>query len=599
MPASVGLAALAFLLLLPPFSAGEPPLPGRPLLVGVVPDLPGAGPGDEGVAIGVPVGGPPVDLAGFWLGDGETAWPLPSHTLDAGESAWFVGNRTAWATHGGPTPSAAWPPAQLQLANGGDEVYLLDGAGEVVDAIGWGSSDAAVVGLASPGAMLLRRTGPGGWIDTDGRSDWVGPRVHRVGESKLDEITASVQRLSFYASPDNIHSTLESLISNARQRLHFHVYSIRDLEFVDALAKAKALTPSLDLAVHVASNAVGTADDRQAAGAALQHITDAGGTVTMAGGGRYAYHHLKVLIADDSVAIQSENAVPEAFSVDGTWGNRGWGVVLHDAAALAQWFSEWMEEDRRAWDARPFERNHFDPLARSTYRLPAARGTHTPIPAATAEGPFRVTPVVSPDHTAEAASNPILERIGHATTRVWTQQLQLGLREANSLGWQAPDAFIEALVDAARRGVDVRIQVPAPDALPGKATGEAVAEIRRRAAAEGLPLAVGYLDRPGLGLLHNKGLIVDDALVVGSTNGNFHSRAANREVAVIVEGSGATAYHERLFLQDWVNAHPRNWGSINEDLAALPQAALGPLVAAVLFLLPRRPAPARKEGHRR
>ena len=40
-------------------------------------------------------------------------------------------------------------------------------------------------------------------------------------------------------------------------------------------------------------------------------------------------------------------------------------------------------------------------------------------------------------------------------------------------------------------------------------------------------------DRAGL-VLHNKGLVADGTVVVGSLNGNLHSRAQNREVELVI-----------------------------------------------------------------
>lgn len=574
------------LLLAPAATAG-------PLLVGVVPDLPGPGPGDEGVALAAPGG---TSLQGYALTDGESTWAFPANTsLAPGEVAWFVGNLTAWANHGGPKPAGAWPPRALQLANSGDDVALLEPSGAVADAFAWGPGDADAMRFVSPGAVYQRRGHDGRWIDTDQAADWITPRIHRMGQSNLAPISFNVPQVTFYASPDNTLAVLQDLIAGARQRLHLHVYTFRSPELADALAAAKARNPQLDLAIHVASNAISTHESHGTAAIVLESLQEAGARVTAAGGGRYVFHHLKVLVADDAVAIQSENAVSEALAQDGSWGNRGWGVVLHGGAP---WFAAWMQEDRTAWDARPFDARQWDPFGAPAHDLPPARGDHRAQPATTSRGPFQVTPVVAPDHTADPATNPILARIGAAMERVWTQQLQLGTQESNRLGWQKSDALLEALLEAARRGVQVRVQLPSPETLQSESTAAAVAYLLD--AAAGLDLEVRYLERPSLKLLHNKGFIIDDALVVGSLNGNFHSRAFNREVSVIIEGPDATAYHARLFMDDWKGGTPRAWHVIADDLRAMP--AVGPLLflAAVgPMVWPRWSARARRGARRR
>ncbi len=570
--------SLALLLTLAPLCTAE-----HLLLAAVVPDLPGPGPGDEAVALGATAGS--VNLDGWSLWDGQRRWPLPAIDIQPGALAWFVGNETPWMHYGGPEPAAAWPAGALHLANDGDEVAILDATGTAHDVFSWGFGHAAgaAVRTVSPGLVYQRNTEDGAWVDADNPSDWVGPRMHRVGESSIAPAVFSVPEVTFYASPDATWSTLTGLVASARDRVHLHVYSLRSLAFADELAAAKLRHPELDLAVHVAGNALGTSEARREAAQSLQRVADAGGVMTMAAGGRYAYHHLKVLVVDDAVAIQSENLVDGALATDGSWGNRGWGVVLHGADSLADWFVDWMAQDRSAWDAVAFDQQLLNPLGLPVYQLPPARGGHDAMPARRLDGPFTVTPVLSPDHTARNDDNPILAKIAAARHRVWTQQLQLNHEENNRLGWQRPDGLLVALLDAARRGVDVRVQVPGSGSVSSPATAAAVALLEETARAEDLSLEVRYFQRSSMPLLHNKGFIIDDALVVGSQNGNFHSRAANREVSVIVEGPGAADYHARLFVDDWAGSNPRDWSVIAGDLQELP-APTAPLVFLALAM---------------
>ena len=53
------------------------------------------------------------------------------------------------------------------------------------------------------------------------------------------------------------------------------------------------------------------------------------------------------------------------------------------------------------------------------------------------------------------------------------------------------------------------------------------------------------------GLSHNKGVIVDDRVWVGSVNWTENSFRDNREAAVIIESSCVADYFASLFLSDW------------------------------------------------
>lgn len=554
----------------------------EPLLVAVAPDLPGPGPGDEGVAIWSP---DPVDLSGWSLGDGEGGWRFPDGArLAAGEVAYLVGDEAVWAAHDGPAPRWSWADTSDApvLANRGDQVHLVDPAGRVVDGFAWGDAttdamDGAIT-TRSPGLVYQRfqerpDAAPGGgpeaaWVDRDMAADWITPRLHRIGESDLPLDTFHVDRVAPYAAPDHIYATLVQHIGAAKERLHIHLYELRSPALVDAVVAAKEAHPGLDLQVLVDEGPVGLTDsDRHEVAYGLQRVQDAGGDVFLAGKGRYAFHHLKVFVADDAVAVQSENGVPAGVPAYPSWGNRGWGAVVHDAA-LADWFSGWMAADRAAWDTQPFRLGAWDPLYQEPPRHHARAGAHDPVPALPSlRGDLRVTPIIAPEHTAHPGRMPVWDAIDQAEERVWVQQMTLRGWSSNRLGWDRPDPLWQALQDAAGRGVDVRVQAAAPFS-PDDTRNEAVlAEL----AAAGVQVAT--LERPGITALHNKGIIVDDAVLVGSLNGNHASRARNREVALWMEGGGVADPYASWFLDDWrFDGRDRDWDAVKGDMGRLVEA---------------------------
>jgi hypothetical protein len=101
---------LVVLLLLPTAAAG-------PLIVGVVPDLAGPGPGDEGFAIAGE-----GSLAGWRITDGEATWQFPEAAVASPAGTWFVGNTSLWHLRGG--PNSIWEHP-LQMGNDGDSLHLL------------------------------------------------------------------------------------------------------------------------------------------------------------------------------------------------------------------------------------------------------------------------------------------------------------------------------------------------------------------------------------------------------------------------------------------------------------------------------------------
>ncbi|MES2153586.1 MAG: phospholipase D-like domain-containing protein [bacterium] len=555
---------VAFLLVVPGASA-------HPMLVAVVPDLPGTGPGDEGFAVGSNDGG---DLSGWSVTDGKGLFAFPAGSVvGSGEMVWVVANRTAWSAFDGPPAQFVWTDSRLQLANGGDALRLVDLRGTVVDSVAWGPGSG--LNVSSPGLVFERDRLAGQWIDTGSDGDWVTPRVHRIGESTIDPPTFTVHTLTLYASPDSSFSVLTHLVQSAERRLHLHVYELRSAALVDALVAAKQAHPALDLQVLVEAAPVGmTAPERHATADALRRIQGAGGTVVLAGRGRYDDHHLKVLVADDAVSVQSENWVESGVPEDPTWGNRGWGVVLHDTAA-ADWFATWMAQDRSSWDVDAFDLHSYDALFVAPPRVAPRSGGYGPVmPPVELRGDFGVQPLVSPDHTADPRTDPVAALMRGARQEIDLEELELATGSANRLGWHADDALVSALSEAAQRGVHVRVLAAAPFASdPGNEP--ALAALR-------VPGAEARIfDRRGIAILHNKGLIVDDAVVVGSMNGNHHSRAANREVDVILRGPGVADAYRVLFETDWQGKVPGPDASvIGRDVGAIPSASWPMLLAA-------------------
>ena len=536
------------------------------MLVAVVGDVPGAEP-DGAIAIRSRTA---WDLTGHGLSDGEDTWWFPDGAwLAPDETAWIVGDAAAWSAHD--MPASRWT-SDLWLADAGDDVALLGPAG-VLDAFAYGDGDhPGIEGAVSytSEALVYRRAGP----DTDHADDWRTPRTHRLGESDLDRPTWNVPSVTAYASPDSSHGVLTGLLGGATERLHLHVYELNSPTLIDGLVAAAQR--GVDVQVLIEDRPVGlSSDEDRERRAGLGRIEEAGGEAWFAGSARYRHHHLKVLVADDAVAVQSENWVPTGVPEDPSWGNRGWGVVLHSVEA-ADWFAAWMADDRAAWDTEPF-RDHGD----APPRFPARAGAYRHVAAQTFEGPFSVSPFVSPDHTADPDEDPILALIHGAGASVRAQQLDLRIEATNPLGWHAPDGLTAGLAAAAGRGVDVSVLA----AAPFRSDDDGNRPVLEWLDARGVDAR--ELDRPGLVAMHNKALVVDDRWVaLGSMNGNHHSRSNNREAGVVLDAPPVAAYFAALHDADVTGAAGRDWSVPLDDLQAIPATPV-PILIGVMAVVAR------------
>jgi cardiolipin synthase A/B len=397
---------------------------------------------------------------------------------------------------------------------------------------------------ASPGLVYQRLRGEAQqaatWVDSDGSADWVTPRLHRVGESTIPARSFATDA-TLYASPDHSYRVLSGLLDGATRRVVLHVYDLRHQALVDHLEASARRGVSVDVLVH--GSPIGQDEaERFETAHALQRVESAGGRAWLAGSGRYSFHHLKVLVVDDHVAIQSENWVPSGVPQDPSWGNRGWGIVLHSAEAAA-WFANWMAEDRAAWDTERFDLASYAPFYREPPRFFPHRDAYRPRAAPALISAMQVDVVVSPEHTNDPARDPVAAVASTATQRLWVEQMDLRSHASNRLGFRAEDPLYGAIL--ASGASDKRVLA----ATPFRADDLGNREVLGLLAAAGV--AVGELERAGIVALHNKGLIADDAVVIGSMNGNHASRSQNREVAVIVHSAEAAEFYAALFADDW------------------------------------------------
>ncbi len=510
-----------------------PSVAGAPLLLAVVPDLPGAGPGDEAVALW----GDGTDLAGWSLSDGEDSWPLPQGSLSG--PGWFVGNSEIWSSFGGAAPAASG--LSLRLGNDGDDVRLVDPLGAVVDSFAWGDGSTpgmqGSISYKSPGLVYHRfEDATGALVDTDTVADWQTPRMHRVGESSVQFDWMVADRVQPYACPDHCLRVWSDLLDSATNRAALHIYDLRAPWLADALVEAAGRVP---LQVLVQDRPVGMDEaEQRERNDALRRIEAAGGEAVLASRGRYAYHHLKVLIVDDAVAIQSDNGVPSSFPQIPTWGSRGGGVVLHDAEiADAVWSV--LAEDRAAWDVAPFVAGP----AQEVLRFPDRDGTYVPVPLPPMLAHVPVRLVLTPDMTADPSRDPVLDLVRGAQSSVRVQQLDLRLAASNLLGWSGRDGLYSALLQADEQGATIAARAAAPFSRDDDGNRPVLSAL----AAQGIDAA----EFGGPLWLHNKGVVVDDRWsYVGSMNQNHHSRSNNREFGVLLDSPEAAAWFGGLFDRD-------------------------------------------------
>ncbi|MDD4668712.1 MAG: phospholipase D-like domain-containing protein [Candidatus Methanomethylophilus sp.] len=421
------------------------------------------------------------------------------------------------------------------LADAGDDVALYRGD-VLLDTVCYRSGSVATGWSGAPVALgsgqYLVRTGQ---TDTDTAADWLAtkPGWTRLVYGGPGAYEAAVTPFAF---PESAGIPIYRTLEEARASVDISLYLLTCPNIATLLCDLAGR----GVAVRVLLEGAPLGMDISTELRLMRSLTDAGGEVRLinpptAETSRFTYLHTKYAVIDGSaVVITSENWTSSNLGY-GT-GNRGWGAVITGseyATVMAAIFAnDWSTE---FGDVQPLDRVYPG--------LQAYGGTLSYTPPAeyeTVTFTAGVTPIVSPDCSWDA-----LETLTAGTgTRLYAEQLDLGSSYAD-LPAGTPVAWLQA---AAQRGADVRLILDSG----GDERAALVNLINTTTAVKAIALDGGN----DFAAVHNKGIIADGNVWVGSVNWTATSFHANREAAVLITAPTAAEFWQELFLKDWgVNIH--------------------------------------------
>ena len=471
-----------------------------------------------------------IDLKGYRITDGEgTLEVIRSLTVPAGGSITIKGGDTP--DYGlGYTDSRFYKSGSLQLADSGDELQLMSGS-TVMDCICWGKSKGADGWLGesvscSSGYYLLRKD----HSDSGTSEDWIQTKH---GWTKLDVpdngFYAKIQPFSF---PESCGEPILSALSSAESRIDICIYLLSSPDVVSVLCKK--LSEGVSVRVLAEGSPLGT--DISTEISLLKTLSDSGGHVRLinhpdSGFVRYLYLHSKYAVIDnEQVIVTSENWTAGNI---GDHGNRGWGAIAF-SSELAGYFERVFDNDfSMEWgDVEEFD--FLYPNARPFRDLPEC-GEYDACPVWYEAS---VVPVFSPDDSFGAMRDLMAEAEG----RIYAEQMDI----ASSLAGRTGDTPVAWMNSAAERGVDCRLILDTSQS-DGSDHEMIVSEISSSTSVK----AVGISGREEFTLVHNKGVICDDRVWIGSVNWTANSFLRNRECALIVESGEVADLFAELFLGDF------------------------------------------------
>ena len=481
-----------------------------------------------------------VDLKGWSISDGEGTLTFVksisvapgtrltiAKTIDADD--WFSGRDHVIAIN----DNRIEKKGSFILADVGDDVYLYRN-GVLIDAVCYGNKriETGWTGdpVHLPSNKYLLRIGSN---DTDTLEDWIATKPGLTNHTFDPELFFDA-RVTPFSFPESCGAPIFKELENAEQEVLISIYLLTNVQLVALLCE---LASEKDVTVRILLEGDVLGYDITTELTLMRSIVDAGGEVYLINDPipgnyeRFSFFHNKYAVIDGrKVIVTSENWTSGNLSSDCS--NRGWGAVI-ESEELAEYVRDIFFSDLSP------EYGDVRSLMSSYPGLKPYSGTVTysgtaPYEAETFDA--RIMPVLSPDN-----SWPALEYfMGNAETRVYSQQLDLGssfrtIPDQSPIGWMS---------SAAERGVDVRFIL---DSSMGSSKDEVVNLINSTTGVK----AISVSGRASFSLIHNKGVVMDDLVWIGSVNWTESSFLNNREFAVVIDSPEVTEFFVGLFIEDW------------------------------------------------
>ncbi|AIZ56613.1 cardiolipin synthase [Candidatus Methanoplasma termitum] len=484
-----------------------------------------------------------VDLKGWSISDGEGTLTFISGIKIAsgarltlvkavGADDWFSG-RGNTTTFG---DERIQKKGSFILANTGDDISLYRN-GILRDAVCYGEKHMEIGWSGDPVPLptnkYVLRIGSN---DTDTAADWIYTKPGLTNHSFDPELYFD-SVVSPFSFPESQGTPIFKEIENADREILIANYLLTNVNLVALLCGLSAK----GVKVRILLDGAPLGNDISTELTLMRSLVDAGAEVYLiddpvAGNyERYAYFHNKYAVIDGKkVIVTSENWT--AGNLSENCSNRGWGAAI-ESGELSEYMRDVFFSDMN------LEFGDVRPLLQCYPGLKPYAGTLTysaPEQCEIMRYEAKVMPIISPDYSLTA----MRYFIENAGSRVYSEQMDLGssfctIDDRSPVGW---------LSAAAERGVDARFILDAS----AKSRDEIINMINSTTGTKAISIA----GKEEFSLIHNKGVIIDDKVWVGSVNWTESSFQNNREFAVVIDSPEVTDFFAGLFIDDWgVNEH--------------------------------------------
>ncbi|OPY34671.1 MAG: cardiolipin synthetase [Methanomassiliicoccales archaeon PtaU1.Bin124] len=410
---------------------------------------------------------------------------------------------------------------RFTLANDGDQVVMRKG-GAIIDMVcygaveppeGWSGNPCI---KPSPGHLLVRVDGCREMFSS---SSWSDSSAGRISFPPFS-CEAPVMPLIF---PEAGHGSIVDLIDRSVSSISASIYTLDDGEIIKALLRARERSVNVSILLEgqpvggMTTEQKGLASALVSAGCQVWSMTDSNSFR------RYEFLHAKYGVFDSSIVlVTSEN-----------WGaglhkNRGWGAIVRSEEMASRLLDVFSSDTDRRWG------DLVSPGWEQVEPRDCDIGSHQ-------EGRWydaELTLLVSPDQSL----TPIIEEMASSSRRIYLEEMSF------DPNWGECAGLIDALLDAARRGIETKVL------LDGTSS-----DLQNRFAVNSLlqPRIEGIEARletayHNFSMVHNKGMIIDDSVLVSSINLGHNALSENRETGVLIRSEAMADLYAKAFLTDWV-----------------------------------------------
>ena len=478
-----------------------------------------------------------ANLKDYYLDDGEGTVRFTSDLFiepkcyvtiaSSTPETWFTGRTVyLYGTYGITARS-------FVMADNGDEVMLKRSSdNKVLDTLVYGNGDTgtqgwtgAAFGKVTAGKMAVRCSA----FDTDTLNDWKISVAGRTDETMNSSETFDSAVIPF-VFPDSKGDPVFSVLEKASKEVLISVYLLDHRDIVSLLMLLLGM--NVKVSILLEGSPGGGVPDTEirymsvlCGNGADIHIMKSNGVYK-----RYDLVHSKYAVVDSrTVIITSENWREQSFG-----GNRGWGIIVENEG-----YAEYMrniflsDHDISRYDVFSLKEIYPDaaPVSVPQYKMiqrPYYESFHA-----------SVKPVLSPDFSFEY----LRYRMLGATERIYTEQMSIQYAWTDT-SVQSPLSWS---LTAAKNGADVRILADVTFDTAGEGNYAVVSVINGTDGIQARTVSGG----DGFGLMHNKGVIIDDTVWVSSINWSNAAFTSNREAAAEIHSKEVADYYAAFFLSDW------------------------------------------------